>query len=71
MYIYTYAQIYHYIYTYTQHQEFVIQQRLSNFHMLYQNEPVKYFDVNKMRLYKVFTIHLVQILQVKFNNRAV
>ena len=41
---------------YTQHQEFVIEQRLCNFHMLYQNEPVKFFEVNKMQLYKLFTI---------------
>ena len=57
-------------YIYTQHQEFIIEQRLSNFHMLYQNEPL-IVEVNKMRLYKLFIIHLVQILQVKFNNRAV
>ena len=47
------------------------QQRLSNFDMLYQNEPVKFFEVNKMQLYKLFTIHILQILQVKFNNKIV
>ena len=62
--------IYIYIY-YTKQQEFVIEQRLCNFHMLCQNEPVKFFVVNKMQLYKLFTIHLVKILKVKFNNRAV
>ena len=50
------------MYIYTQHQEFIIEERLSNFNMLYQNEPVKFFEVNIMQLYKLFTIHLVQIL---------
>ena len=56
---------------YTQHQEFVIEQRLCNFHMLYQNEPFKFFEVNKMQLYKLFNIlYLVQIVKVN-NNREV
>ena len=58
------------MYIYTQHQEFIIEEILSNFRMLYENEPVKFFEANKMQLYKLFTKHLVQILQVKFNNRA-
>ena len=55
--------IYIYIYIYTHHQELIIEQRLCNFHMLYQNEPVKFFEVNKMQLYKLFTIYLVQFLK--------
>ena len=38
--------------------------------MLYQNEPIKFFVVNKMQLNKLFTIHLVKIHKVIFNNRA-
>ena len=52
-----------YIYNITQHQELIIEQRLCNFRMLYQNEPVKFFEVNKMQLYKLFTIYLLQFLK--------
>ena len=58
-YIYVYILISLCIYIHTQHLEFIIEQRLSNFDMLYQNEIVKFFEVNKMQLYKLFTIHLV------------